>query len=49
MAAQGQSVFGAAGDTGAFACIRSDGTTIVKLKTGRVLCVLAAPSEAGQH
>jgi kumamolisin len=29
MAAQGQSVFGAAGDTGAFECIRSDGTTIV--------------------
>jgi kumamolisin len=28
MALQGQSVFGAAGDTGAFACIRSDGTTI---------------------
>jgi len=29
MAAQGQSMFGAAGDTGAFECIRSDGTTIV--------------------
>ncbi len=29
MAAQGQSMFGAAGDTGAFACIRSDGTTII--------------------
>ena len=28
MAAQGQSMFGAAGDTGAFGCIRSDGTTI---------------------
>lgn len=28
MALQGQSVFGAAGDTGSFACIRSDGTTI---------------------
>jgi len=27
MATQGQSVFGAAGDTGAFGCIRSDGTT----------------------
>ena len=31
MALQGQSVFGAAGDTGAFACIRSDGTTIVNV------------------
>jgi subtilase family serine protease len=31
MAAQGQSVFGAAGDTGAFGCIRSDGTTIVNV------------------
>ena len=31
MAAQGQSMFGAAGDTGAFACIRSDGTTIVNV------------------
>jgi kumamolisin len=31
MAAQGQSVFGAEGDTGAFSCIRSDGTTIVNL------------------
>ena len=31
MAAQGQSAFGAAGDTGAFACIRSDGTTIVNV------------------
>jgi subtilase family serine protease len=29
MAVQGQSMFGAAGDTGAFECIRSDGTTIV--------------------
>jgi subtilase family serine protease len=29
MALQGQSMFGAAGDTGAFECIRSDGTTIV--------------------
>jgi kumamolisin len=29
MALQGQSVFGASGDTGAFSCIRSDGTTIV--------------------
>ena len=28
MAAQGQSMFGAEGDTGAFSCIRSDGTTI---------------------
>ena len=27
MAMQGQSVFGASGDTGAFGCIRSDGTT----------------------
>ncbi len=27
MATQGQSVFGASGDTGAFGCIRSDGTT----------------------
>ncbi len=31
MAMQGQSVFGAEGDTGAFACIRSDGTTIVNV------------------
>jgi subtilase family serine protease len=31
MAAQGQSVFGAAGDTGAFDCIRSDGTTIINV------------------
>jgi subtilase family serine protease len=31
MAAQGQSVFGAAGDSGAFGCIRSDGTTIVNV------------------
>ena len=31
MAAQGQSVFGGSGDTGAFGCIRSDGTTIVNL------------------
>ena len=29
MAMQGQSVFSSAGDTGAFSCIRSDGTTIV--------------------
>jgi len=28
MAMQGQSMFGAEGDTGAFSCIRSDGTTI---------------------
>jgi len=32
MALQGQSVFGAAGDTGAFDCIRSDGTTIVNVE-----------------
>jgi len=31
MAAQGQSVFGASGDTGPFGCIRSDGTTIVNV------------------
>ena len=31
MAMQGQSVFGAEGDTGAFECIRSDGTTIVNV------------------
>ena len=31
MAAQGQVVFGGSGDTGAFGCIRSDGTTIVNL------------------
>ena len=31
MAAQGQAMFGAAGDTGAFACIRSDATTIVNI------------------
>ncbi len=31
MAVQGQSVFGAEGDTGAFSCIRSDGTTIVNV------------------
>ena len=31
MAAQGQSVFGAEGDTGAFSCLRSDGTSIVNL------------------
>jgi len=31
MAAQGQSMFGAAGDTGAFACIRSDGNTNVNV------------------
>ena len=31
MALQGQSMFGAAGDTGAFDCIRSDGTTVVNV------------------
>jgi kumamolisin len=31
MAAQGQSMFGAEGDTGAFSCIRSDGTTIANV------------------
>jgi subtilase family serine protease len=31
MALQGQSVFGAAGDTGAFSCIRSDGTTLANV------------------
>ncbi len=31
MAAQGQSMFGAEGDTGAFSCIRSDSTTIVNV------------------
>ena len=31
MAAQGQSMFGAEGDTGAFSCIRSDGTTLVNV------------------
>ena len=31
LALQGQSVFGAAGDTGAFSCIRSDGTTILNV------------------
>jgi kumamolisin len=31
MAAQGQSVFGGDGDTGAFGCIRSDGNTILNL------------------
>jgi len=31
MAAQGQSVFGGSGDTGAFGCIRSDGTTNVNV------------------
>ena len=31
MAAQGQAVFGGDGDTGAFGCIRSDGTTILNL------------------
>jgi subtilase family serine protease len=31
MAAQGQAVFGGDGDTGAFGCIRSDGTTIPNL------------------
>ncbi len=32
MAAQGQSMFSSAGDTGAFDCIRSDGTTIVNVE-----------------
>lgn len=32
MAFQGQSMFGSAGDTGAFDCIRSDGTTIVNVE-----------------
>jgi kumamolisin len=31
MALQGQSMFGAEGDTGAFECLRSDGTTIVNV------------------
>jgi kumamolisin len=31
MALQGQSMFGAEGDTGAFECIRSDGTTVVNV------------------
>jgi kumamolisin len=31
MALQGQSVFGAEGDTGAFSCMRSDGTTILNV------------------
>ena len=31
MALQGQSLFSSAGDTGAFGCIRSDGTTIVNV------------------
>jgi kumamolisin len=31
MAAQGQSMFGAEGDTGAFSCVRSDGTTILNV------------------
>ncbi len=31
MAMQGQSMFGAAGDTGAFDCIRSDGTNIINV------------------
>jgi subtilase family serine protease len=31
MAAQGQSMFAAEGDTGAFSCIRSDGTTILNV------------------
>jgi subtilase family serine protease len=31
MAAQGQAVFGGSGDTGAFGCIRSDGSTIVNM------------------
>jgi subtilase family serine protease len=32
MALQGQSVFGASGDTGAFGCLRSDGTTIANVQ-----------------
>jgi len=32
MALQGQSMFGAAGDTGAFDCIRSDGTIVVNVE-----------------
>ncbi len=32
IAAQGQSMFSSAGDTGAFDCIRSDGTTIVNVE-----------------
>ena len=32
MAAQGQSLFSSAGDTGAFDCLRSDGTTIVNVE-----------------
>jgi subtilase family serine protease len=32
MALQGQSMFGASGDTGAFDCIRSDGTTVVNVE-----------------
>ncbi len=31
MAAQGQAVFSSSGDTGAFGCIRSDGTTVVNV------------------
>jgi subtilase family serine protease len=31
MALQGQSLFGAEGDTGAFSCIRSDGTTVLNV------------------
>jgi subtilase family serine protease len=31
MAMQGQSMFGAEGDTGAFSCIRSDGTTVLNV------------------
>ena len=31
MAMQGQSIFGAEGDSGAFSCIRSDGTTILNV------------------
>jgi subtilase family serine protease len=31
MASQGQSMFGAEGDTGAFSCLRSDGTSIVNV------------------
>ena len=31
MALQGQSMFGAAGDSGAFSCLRTDGTTIINV------------------
>src|SRR6202021_3518210 len=31
MALQGQSLFSSSGDTGAFGCIRSDGTTVVNV------------------